>query len=90
MTPSTAVIFGLLFGISAILLLFCFIFLLKKTSPRNQSIMKMLLAVIVIGYTWIPFDGSGFFYPIIVTALAIYVIQNEYRSLRKHQQKIEY
>jgi len=90
MTTTTAAIWGLLFGISALLLFGAFIFLLEKTSTRNRSIMKMLLAVIVITYTWIPFDGGRFFYSIMITVFALYVIQNEYLSLRKHQQKIEH
>ena len=81
MTTSTAAIWGLLFGLAAILLFLIFIFLLEKTSPRIRTIMKMLLAVIVIAYTWIPFDGNRFFESIMLTVFALYVINNEYHSL---------
>jgi multisubunit Na+/H+ antiporter MnhB subunit len=83
MTPATAAILGLVFGISAILLFLCFVFLLEKTSSRNRSIMKILLAVIVIAYTWIPFDGSRFFESIMLTVFAVYIINKEYHLIRK-------
>jgi hypothetical protein len=78
-----------LVGLFGILLLIGFSIFIAKTSERNRSVMKMLLAGIVIAYTWIPFDGGRLSYPIMVTACALYVIQNEYLSLMKHQQKIE-
>jgi hypothetical protein len=72
-----------LVGLFAMLLFVGFAFLLQKASEKYKSLLKILLALIVIGYTWIPFDSSTLFYSIVINVFGVYVIQNEYQLLKK-------
>jgi hypothetical protein len=74
---------GLLVALIAIILILGWSFWLPKQSERTRAFLKILVAVIVIGYTWIPFDGEKIYYSILVTVFALYVISNEYKSGRK-------
>ena len=83
MDTSTADLWGLAIALIAILLTIGWSLGLHKLSVRTRAFLKILVALIVIGYTWVPFDGERIYYSILITVFALYVINNEYRSVRR-------
>jgi hypothetical protein len=83
MTSTTASILGLLFTALSILVFFGFLFWMENKPNRYKHFMRIIIALIVITYTWIQFESENIFYSILVTVFAIYVIRNEYSLLLK-------
>lgn len=85
MTTTTANILGLFIAVFSILLFFGFLFWMENKPKRYKHFMRIIIALIVITYTWIPFETENIFYSILVTVFAIYVIRNEHSLLLKSQ-----